>query len=859
MGLIYGLEALPKRAERYEVVQADVVADCDVCVIGSGAAGAVMAKELVEQGKRVVLLERGGYYEGQDMNQRDMDMMPLLWKNGGFQFDDALRIAIAQGSCLGGSTIINDAVCFDTPARVRQEWRALGLTFTDAEWDAHLQKVNRTLGVTDVADDELNRNNRALQEGAKALGLREHRKNKRNCVHCMQCGFCHLGCHYDTKRNVLVTYLHEALQKPDAAMRAYCNCCVERLVHRGGVVEGVEGSFRNADGGEVYRIRVNAKAVVLAAGAIASSKLLLRNNIAQSTAGRGLALHPAPFVIGDFDGEIKSNQGVPMAYTVHDFGVTRTSDASRQAWGIQDGEFLLESVSLPLIQFSMAIPTNIAEHRLLLQRFNHYAMAGVLTRDGPRGRVSLTATGRASVAYELGPRERRVIAKGVEVLARMWFKLGARRILTCHRDMLVVEREDQIPELVARVHDEPHRLVLGSAHPQSGNAMGTDPQRSVVDPDGRVHGFRNLFVCDASVFPTAVGVNPQVTVMALASMVAARIGRDWAARYQPLALSASLGATGDLRQPWFCDRATLSKLFDGMDTRHPPAMLVNSASEKLGPANWSFDHATLTVRNDTRWKGLFPRDGDAPNTITTYAGGFWKRFTQAKGGVEGITHPFELPVFAPNRASEGQLPGFGQVVLLEYTQPPFTEFFDVLKIVDEHTILGKAFFTAPQPGREILTFSMARRYPLEFCTEDDHDLLYAQSAKPAFATLVGIWEGQLVSDAAWSPPLFRFRYYMDGSALKCDYVFGNTLAGTARVTDHADHLEMHDATGAFHDELRQVNADVMIGKYYAPPTELARWVPDGLSFLHIDRQRPAGQTPYVIKRVGAEGAYREYP
>jgi hypothetical protein len=635
---------------------------------------------------------------------------------------------------------------------------------------------------------------------------------------------------------------------------------VERLVHKNGVVEGVEGSFRNVDGGEVYRIRVNAKVVVLAAGAIASSKLLLRNNIAQSTAGRGLALHPAPFVIGDFDHEIKSNQGVPMAYTVQDFGVTRTSDASRQAWGIQDGEFLLESVSLPIIQFSMAIPTNLAEHRILLQRFNHYTMAGVLTRDGPCGRVSLTPTGRASVAYELGERERRIIAKGVEVLAKMWFKLGARRILTCHRDMLIVDREAQIPELVARVYNEPHRLVLGSAHPQSGNPIGTDPAKSVVDPDGRVHGFRNLFVCDASVFPTSVGVNLQVTVMAIASMTAARMGRDWGAKYQPLPVSQSLGTTGDLSQPWYCDRATLSKLFDGMDTRHSPAMLVNSPTEKISRDNWSFDPATLTVRNDTHWKGLFPRDGDAPNTLTMYAGGFWKRFTKTpSGSVEGTTHPFELPVFAPNRATERQLPGFGKVVLLEYTQPPFTEFYDVLKIVDHDTVLGKAFFTNPQPGREILTFSMARRYPLEFMTEDDHDMLYAQSAKPSFATMVGIWEGQLVSDSAWSPALFRFRYYLDGGSLKCDYVFGNTLAGTAKVTDHGDHLEMHDATGAFHDELREVTPDVMIGKYYAPPSELARWVPDGLSFLHVDRARPAGETPYVIQRVGAESAYREYP
>src|SRR6476619_6039950 len=155
MGIIYGIEDLPQRNEKYKVIIADIVEETDICIVGSGAAGAVLAKELAESGKRVVLLEKGGYYEGKDMNQREADMMPLLWKNAGFNFNDSLRIAIAQGCCLGGSTIINDAVCFDTPPRVREEWSKLGVNFTDDEWSYHLQRVNSILHVTKVTDDEL--------------------------------------------------------------------------------------------------------------------------------------------------------------------------------------------------------------------------------------------------------------------------------------------------------------------------------------------------------------------------------------------------------------------------------------------------------------------------------------------------------------------------------------------------------------------------------------------------------------------------------------------------------------------------------------------------------------------------------
>ena len=155
MGVIYGIEELVERNEKYQLVKNDIVETVDVCIVGSGAAGAVLAKELAESGKRVVLLERGGYHEGRDMNQRDADMIPLLWKNSGFNFDDNLRIAIAQGCCLGGSTIINDAVCFDTPIRVQEEWKSLGVDFGEKEWSSHLNRVNNILHVSEVTEDEL--------------------------------------------------------------------------------------------------------------------------------------------------------------------------------------------------------------------------------------------------------------------------------------------------------------------------------------------------------------------------------------------------------------------------------------------------------------------------------------------------------------------------------------------------------------------------------------------------------------------------------------------------------------------------------------------------------------------------------
>jgi choline dehydrogenase-like flavoprotein len=862
MGVIYGIEELVQRNEKYELVRNDIVETADVCIIGSGAAGAVLAKEIVETGKRVILIERGGYHEGKDMNQRDADMIPLLWKNSGFNFDDTLRIAIAQGCCLGGSTIINDAVCFGTPVPVQEEWRKLGVNFDKDEWSSHLNKVNNILYVSEVTEDELNRNNRMLREGAIRLGLKDHRKNSRNCINCMQCGFCHLGCHYETKQNVLVTYIHQALQQADTNMKVYCNCKVEKINYKGDTVQGIEGDFVNIDGTKSFRIIVNSKIVIISAGAIASSKILLMNGISQSTAGNGLCLHPGIQVIGDFDYEIKGNQGIPMAYTVHDFGVTRKTDESIKNSNYDGSEFLLESIFLPLTQFSIALSgSGIWEHMRLIQRFNNYSMAGIVVRDGNLGKVKLTSTERASVTYEPSIKELKALAKGTEILAKMWFALGAKKVIVPYRGLSSVDREEDIPKIMDRIIKEPRNLLLGSAHPQSGNRIGNSGgDGSVVDSDCKVHGFKNLFVCDASVFPTSVGVNPQITVMTIASIIAARIAKDWNAKYSDIEISNNLGRTCAISQPMYCLRSDISKMYDSMESQYGPEKLVNSPAEKADDTNWSYDPVSMTIANNTHWKGMFPRDSDITNTLVMYSGGFWKKFSKEGNEIKGITHPYEIDVRAKNKAQEKGILGFGKVILLEYIDPPYNVFYDVLKIVDKDTILGKAFFITPTPGREMLTFSMSRKYPFEFMDEEDHEMLYNKMKKPTLESMVGVWKGQLVSDSKWTEPIFRFRYYLDDKKiLRNNYEFGfghNVLTGTATVEEKEDHLEMYDETERFHDELRQVNKDTIIGKYYSSPSILFSWLPEGLSFIHVDRSRQSIFLPYILKRVGEDAAFR---
>ena len=531
---IFGAEIFEKRKERYKVINSDIVRNVDVCIIGSGAAGAILGTKLAEAGKSVVILERGPYYDGESMNQREADMIPLLWKNAGANFTSNLRIAIAQGSCLGGSTVINDAVCFRIPDIVVEQWQKMGVSISKDEWDKANYEVSKRINVQEVTEDELNTNAKKLREGCQKY-LNDgkpiaHWKNHRNCgpslsdtslKSCVKCGFCHMGCHYDTKQSMLVTYIHDALNNDKADYTAYCNCRADLITYEKGIATGVNGTFIDSSGSETYRIRINAKVVIVSSGSIASSNILQKSQIGGQNAGKGLALHPAPFVMGLFDEEIIGNRGIPMSYTCHEFGVTN---------GIEHGGFLIESIFLPIFQMALAIPTLGSDHKRMMENYNRYTMAGILSRDDSVGKIVMSYSGNPKVIYNLSDQTIEDMARGMGVLARMWFSIGAKSVITSHRDVPEIGTKADIPKLKDAVRENPNNLMLGSAHPQGGNRMGEDENECVVDSDCRVHGFDNLYVCDASVFPTALGVNPQLTVMALATITADKLIKKWTDR-----------------------------------------------------------------------------------------------------------------------------------------------------------------------------------------------------------------------------------------------------------------------------------------------------------------------------------------
>ncbi|HSD56696.1 MAG TPA: GMC family oxidoreductase, partial [Methanotrichaceae archaeon] len=518
--------------------------------------------------------------------------------------------------------------------------------------------------------------------------------------------------------------------------------------------------------------------------------------------------------------------------------------------GVQDGGFLVEGIYLPPLQFSMLLPVAGGMHEELMMRYNHYAMAGVLVRDDPNGVISLNNMGFPRVDYQLKPKELEIIARGVEEISRMWFKLGASRVVTSHMAKPILKGPDEIPELINAIKTNPKGLLMGSAHPQGGMRMGSDPEVCVVDSNCKVYGFRNLCVCDASVFPTAVGVNPQLTVMSLATIISERINRGWE-NFASEDIKDRLGEVCSIKQPMYCTLNRLDDLYEASDNLLDREVLINSSDMNIiDGVNWSFDPETLTIWNNRYWKGFFASDNTLINKALIFAGGFWKGFFKEGTEIKVIVHPYASPVNAMGEVLDAEYPGFGKVVLMKY-DPPFDRIYDLVKIVDKDTILGKAFaIRNPPRGEHVLTFSMSRRYGVDFMAQEDFKFIFSNKARvPEVDELLGVWEVRLVSDSSQSPVVFRFKYYLDGGELLVEYIFGGVLSlGASEVRFTEELMCSFDFAGqALKDKLRLVRKDFILGKLCYQDASSFKLLEQASSFLMDDSGKVC--LPYTLRRV----------
>ena len=518
-----GPRALPKPAAEVERPISPIVPEveeltleADVVIVGSGAGGGVIASELSSAGKRVCVLEIGGYHDESEFPGLELwGYQNLFLNRGPFATADG-QVSIQAGSSLGGGTVLNWTNCLRTTDRVRAEWAAAGLDGLDGSgYDAHMDAVWERLGVNDECSD-LNAAHQRLREGCEALGYDFGlitRNTDPATYDPVTAGYLGWGEQSGSKRSTEKTYLADAAGRGADFL---VNCRAERILVEGGRAAGVEASYADPEG-RTARVTVRAGQVVVACGSIESPALLLRSGVGGPAVGRNLRLHPTSAVFGLYEEPQDPWWGPPQAGLSHEF------EALEDGYG-----FLLECAQHSTGLAAAATPWRSgADHKLQLSRWDHGATIINLTRDRGAGSVTIDDAGRAVCHYPLSDDlDRRHLRRGIEETIRIHAAAGAVELQALHRGTPVWRRGEDLEAFIGAVAElslAPRQMAVFSAHQMGSCRMGSDPASAVADGRGELHDTPGVWIGDASAFPTASGTNPMFTVMALARRTAAAI------------------------------------------------------------------------------------------------------------------------------------------------------------------------------------------------------------------------------------------------------------------------------------------------------------------------------------------------
>lgn len=481
--------------------------DADVVVVGTGAGGAAAGAELARLGYDVLFVEEGSHTPTTSFNPYALESVPRLYRDtGASAIVGRPLIPFVEGRCVGGSTVVNGGMIYRAPERVLEEWERRGLgELGPRGLEPLYEEVEDVVSAAPQLDLSLGGDNRLMEEGARRKGW-HYTVNRRNQQACVGANNCVLGCPTGAKQSTLVSYMPRALA---AGAQCLTELRVESLVIERGRCVGVRGRAvdpvtRRAD----RVIEVRARAVVLACGAIQTPFLLQEQRATRSSRhlGKNLTLHPNTKVIAVYPFDVEAWKGVSQNTQVKEFEA--------------DGLVFAENFVPPSV---LAAHVPVLGNRLwhLMQRYNQLVVSGVLMEDSTTGSVS-RRFGVPLARYEATADDHRRMLRGVELLASLHFEMGAEEVWLPIDGAPRVRNMDEL-RAVTRSHEDKSELELFTVHLMGTARMGTSPEDSVVNDNGQVWGVPGCYVADASLFPTAIGVNPQLTIMALAVHVARRM------------------------------------------------------------------------------------------------------------------------------------------------------------------------------------------------------------------------------------------------------------------------------------------------------------------------------------------------
>ena len=505
----------PERPLAVAIPDRDLKLSCEVCVIGSGAGGGTAAGVLAAAGKDVIVLEAGGYYDDSDFDGSEMRGFHRLYSEAGFAATADHSVGLLAGECLGGGTVVNYCTSFRTPDEIRAEWSAAGVPwFAEDEYTKSLDVVCNRLSIN-TEHNRVSAREKVFERGLRALNW-HCAAMPRNVIGCEQgkvCGYCGYGCALGAKQSTAKTWLADA-QKNGA--RILVETRAKKICIEGGTATGVEARSKTG-----HFVQISCKTVIVACGAIHSPALLLRSGLVNENIGKHLRLHPVSNICGVFDEEIRPWEGTMQAI-YSDEQVSMTGN-----YGVK-----YETTSLQPVIAAAVIPwRNPEQYRALLEKVAYTSAIGVLVRDRDGGQVTIDREGHPVAHYALSEFDRGHLRRGFLGAAQILEAAGARLIYSPHAKFCSYEPErgslTTFTEQMDRAGWASGRLALFSFHIMGTARLGSSAKTSGTNPDGETWEVKNLYVMDGASFPSASGVNPMVSIEAIAhrnaSILAAKL------------------------------------------------------------------------------------------------------------------------------------------------------------------------------------------------------------------------------------------------------------------------------------------------------------------------------------------------
>ncbi|HUK17612.1 MAG TPA: GMC family oxidoreductase [Bryobacteraceae bacterium] len=825
----------------------------DIVVIGSGYGGAISAARLASADLNpkpaICILERGKEWQPGSFPETAVDVLGATRSDpnplGLYELLNYPDISVIKGSGLGGTSLINANVAIVPDQEVFEQFHWPSSITYDA-LAPYYQRAGQALAANPHPNALQLAKVQALERRAQQLGMNVQALNivvnfapegpnafGVNQKPCIDCGNCVSGCNVTAKNTLYMNYLPMAAK---AGATIFTQTKVEWLEKLAAGGWRIHGKHVNDDfSGQSFTL--DTREIILSAGSLNSTEILLRSEM------HGLSVSPALGTKfsgnGDFfglayNGEMQTNvlgynaadrpgagdspepgpnivgivryaTGLPedRRIAIEDFSFPRAYvEASKTVFGLLRGQDTVTGNEQAQSARLGADLKPLAQLHDPNGAMNHTMLYLVMGQDNARGTILFEAPwtepdGRIRVS---------------------WDQAGQQQIFT----RMNGELRRHARALEGSFISNPtwsvfHLGHLITAHPLGGCPMGDDYLEGAVDPFGRVFAgdgsvHDGLYVTDGSVIPSALGVNPLMTISALSERFVERKIQQLAGNAYPQPAQPVSMAAIDALDVVTYNEGQLEVLFRrcatmGIDT------LVNHGG---APA---IDLASQTIRNDTCWKGYFPR-GHVLNAMSSAIfTGFRKAFQQQNGKYTGITSDTDGRIQARNSleaVEAGHDTGTlepGKYILLRYLDPPWQGFYDVFKIINQDLLIGRVYLGTYPNGARLFTFPMSRRYSFGDMTVADHADLYAAASSPTAADLNGVWRMDVISNAnhAGGVAYLQFQNLPDGRFV-ARYELMGVMEGLVTPTFLKDHFQLNDFT-TFHDEIRKVSADFLVGKY----------------------------------------------